>query len=77
MKLAPNPFEDILIVDLGEPDQLPVDFLLENHEGEMKFRNRIFTSKKIVDVSEVKPGNYRFKLQVDKAILLEGWIEKK
>lgn len=77
MKLSPNPFEDIIIIDLGEPERFPIDFYLENHEGEIKFRNRIFTSKKIVDTSDVKSGNYRFKLQSDKNVLLEGWIEKK
>ncbi len=77
MKISPNPFEDIIIVDLGEPEILPVDFYLENQAGEMKYRNRIFTSKKILDVSDVPPGNYRYKLQNEKRILLEGWGEKK
>lgn len=73
--ISPNPFSDFVIVDLAAHDDFPVDFLVFVGEKEV-FRNRIFTSKKIVDVSELKSGTYRVCMQAEKGIVYEGYCSK-
>lgn len=76
MTLSPNPFTDILIAELGEVESFPVDMIISSLDGEQLHHDRIFTSKKIVDLSNLKEGLYRIALIDEKRTLHEGFYRK-
>jgi hypothetical protein len=76
MNITPNPFTDILIVDLIEADNFPVDLIILDTNEKEVYRNRIFTTKKIIDVSNVKEGTYRITMLDDGKLLYEGIFSK-
>jgi hypothetical protein len=53
-----------------------VDLFLINIETDRRFHDRIFTSKKIIDVNDLPAGLYRFTLQQDDRIIEEGYLRK-
>ncbi|MEZ4798715.1 MAG: hypothetical protein R2809_02830 [Flavobacteriales bacterium] len=76
MKLSPNPFIDIIIAELGEVESFPVDMIITSLAGEHIHHDRIFTSKKIVDLSNLSPNLYRIELKSDDQVLHEGFYRK-
>lgn len=76
MTLSPNPFTDILIAELGQVDSFPVDMIITTLAGDQVHHDRIFTSKKIVDLSNLKEGLYRIALIDEKKTLHEGFYRK-
>ncbi len=74
--IGPNPFDEILIVELSEGQNFPVDLIATNTATDQLFRDRIFTSKKIVDTSNFPPGLYQYVLKHEDLILDEGYIRK-
>ncbi|MFO0359059.1 MAG: hypothetical protein ACK50N_01035 [Flavobacteriales bacterium] len=74
--IGPNPFDEILIVELSEGQNFPVDLIATNPATDQVFRDRIFTSKKIVDTSNFPPGLYQYVLKHDDKILEEGYLKK-
>lgn len=76
MKLSPNPFIDIIIAELGEVESFPVDMIISSLSGDQIHHDRIFTSKKIVDLSNLQPNLYRIELKSDDRVLHEGFYRK-
>lgn len=74
--ISPNQFDDILIAQFPEGQDFPVDLILIHTENERRFHDRIFTSKKIIDVADLQSGLYRFILKHDDRVLEEGYIRK-
>lgn len=74
--IAPSPFDDILITQFSEGQDFPVDLFMTNTETNRHFHDRIFTSKKIIDVSDLPAGLYRYTLKQDDLIIDEGYLRK-
>lgn len=74
--ISPNPFDDILIAQFPEGQDFPVDLILMHTENQKRFHDRIFTSKKIIDVVDLPSGLYRFTLKQDDRIIDEGYLRK-
>lgn len=75
--ISPDPFDHILITDIGEQDSFPIDLIVTSlATGEVVCRNRIFTSKKVIDVSHIEPGTYRLEMKNEHGLVYEGFAKK-
>jgi hypothetical protein len=58
MQVGPNPFNEMLIVEMSEGAQFPVDLIMKNKAGEEVLHHRIFTFKCVIDTWSIAPGLY-------------------
>ena len=74
--LSPNPFDTILISQLGEGVAMPVDLVIRDSENQIVLRDRIFTVKKIIQTSELDCGLFRISMTNEFGLVHEGYYSK-
>lgn len=66
MNISPNPFADILVVEVDNDNYFPANLELANMQGEVIYTHRITTNKTIIDTSNLVRGLYAVSLVHDK-----------
>jgi hypothetical protein len=66
MTISPNPFTDILVVEVDNDNFLPANLELANMVGEVVYTHRITTNNTIIDTSNLLRGLYAVSLIHDK-----------
>jgi hypothetical protein len=66
MNISPNPFQDILVVEVDNDSLFPANLELSNMAGEIVYSHRITTNKTIIDTSNLNRGLYAVSLIHDK-----------
>ncbi len=66
MNISPNPFYEIIVVEVDNDDLFPANLELANMAGEIVYSHRITTNKTIIDTSNLSRGLYAVSLIHDK-----------